>query len=262
MAIISLLVQIVLIVLGKGRRHIPDRWIRAVVWSAYLLADSVATIALGILSNDLGDIYNDGGKLERDNELTALWAPFFLLHLGGPDTITAYSLEDNELYLRHFFGLLIQTVVTIYIFFMAWTGSQLSYLDIPMIVADHGPNYAKLVDEYSLRHAEGFFVEIEEVKEVQNESARTATADASPQGNLIKAYSMFQIFKRLFADLILSYQEQEKSQSLFKNMTHKDAFDVIAMVKGFVYDLLYTKATKYKMVDVVITFLLLGGAIL
>ncbi|XVF06193.1 hypothetical protein REPUB_Repub06bG0026400 [Reevesia pubescens] len=321
MATISLLVQIVLIVLGKHRRHIPDTWIRVVVWSAYLLADSVATIALGILSNDLGDIYNDGGKLERDNELTALWAPFFLLHLGGPDTITAYSLEDNELYLRHFFGLLVQTVVTIYIFFLAWTGSRLSYLDIPMIVAgsikygertwalwkassdklqdsmlsspDHGPNYAKLMDEYSLRHAEGFFVEIEEVKEVQDESARTTTADASPQGNLIKAYTMFQIFKRLFADLILSYQEQEKSQSLFKNMTHKDAFDVIAIELGFMYDLLYTKATviytawgifrrivtffltcivlvifsfddlrKYKMVDVVITFLLLGGAIL
>ncbi|KAK8689480.1 hypothetical protein V6N13_088197 [Hibiscus sabdariffa] len=65
MAIISLLIQILLIVLGKRRRHIPDTWIRIVVWSAYLMADSIATIALGILSNDLGDIYDDGGQLEK-----------------------------------------------------------------------------------------------------------------------------------------------------------------------------------------------------
>ncbi|KAL4351253.1 hypothetical protein GQ457_06G020240 [Hibiscus cannabinus] len=291
MAIISLLIQILLIVLGKRRRHIP------------------------------GDIYDDGGKLEKDNELTALWAPFFLLHLGGPDTITAYSLEDNELYLRHLFGLLVQTVITVYILFMAWTGSRLSYLDIPMIVVgcikygertwalwkasgdelqdsmlslpDHGPNYAKLMDEYSLRHAEGFFVEIVEVKDVEEEQNRTAISDAGSQGSLIKAYTMFRTFRRLFADLILSYQEQEKSQSLFKNMSHEEAFDVIAIELGFIYDLLYTKATviyngwgmvrrlvtfsltcivlvifsfddleKYKMVDVVITFMLVVGAIL
>ncbi|KAK8712590.1 hypothetical protein V6N13_147826 [Hibiscus sabdariffa] len=321
MAIISLLIQILLIVLGKRRRHIPGTWIRIFVWSAYLMADSIATIALGILSNDLGDIYDDGGKLEKDNELTALWAPFFLLHLGGPDTITAYSLEDNELYLRHLFGLLVQTVITVYILFMAWTGSRLSYLDIPMIVVgcikygertwalwkasgdelqdsmlslpDHGPNYAKLMDEYSLRHAEGFFVEIVEVKDVEEEQNRTAISDAGSQGSLIKAYTMFRTFRRLFADLILSYQEQEKSQSLFKNMSHEEAFDVIAIELGFIYDLLYTKATviytgwgmvrrlvtfsltcivlvifsfddleKYKTVDVVITFMLVVGAIL
>ncbi|KAI5012756.1 hypothetical protein ZWY2020_025022 [Hordeum vulgare] len=38
----------------------------------------------------------------------AFWTPFLLLHLGGPDTITAYSLEDNELWLRHLIGLLFE----------------------------------------------------------------------------------------------------------------------------------------------------------
>ncbi|KAB8094794.1 hypothetical protein EE612_022137, partial [Oryza sativa] len=32
--------------------------------------------------------------------LVAFWAPFFLLHLGGPDSITAYELEDNQLVTR------------------------------------------------------------------------------------------------------------------------------------------------------------------
>ena len=30
-----------------------------------------------------------------------LWAPILLVHLGGQDGITAYNIEDNELWKRH-----------------------------------------------------------------------------------------------------------------------------------------------------------------
>ncbi|TYI32203.1 hypothetical protein ES332_A04G043200v1 [Gossypium tomentosum] len=188
--------------------------------------------------------------------------------MGGPDAITAYSLEDNQLWLRHLFGLIVQTTVTIYIFLMAWTGSLLSRLTIPMIVAgsikyaertwtlwrastgelrdlmltspDPGPNYPKLMDEYSLRKSEGFLVTIEEV----NEGAQELDIITSDKDNIIKATAMFEIFKRLFADLILSFKDKEKSQHLFEDekMSSKDAFDVVAIELGFMYDLLYTKA--------------------
>ncbi|GJN12070.1 hypothetical protein PR202_ga30315 [Eleusine coracana subsp. coracana] len=36
-----------------------------------------------------------------EHRLIAFWAPFLLLHLAGPDNITAYSLEDNKLWKRH-----------------------------------------------------------------------------------------------------------------------------------------------------------------
>ncbi|XWS57606.1 hypothetical protein CRYUN_Cryun09bG0188200 [Craigia yunnanensis] len=245
--------------------------IRAIVWCSYLLADSVATIALGILTNNLGDIYDKGGAVDLTTKLTAFWAPFLLLHLGGPDTITAYALEDNQLWLRHLFGLIIQTVVTVYIFLMAWSDSRLSLLSIPMIVVgsikygertwtlwkgssdelrnsmltspDPGPNYSKLMNEYRLKQAEGFFMEIEEVKDVQEGLDVTAPEGATPDGkNIIKAHALFQTFKCLFADLILSFKDREKSQSLFQEMSHKDAFDVVAIELGFMYDMLYTKA--------------------
>lgn len=32
--------------------------------------------------------------------IEALWAPILLLHLGGRDSITAFSIEDNELWKR------------------------------------------------------------------------------------------------------------------------------------------------------------------
>ncbi|OMO62369.1 Disease resistance protein [Corchorus capsularis] len=291
-----------------------------------------ATIALGILSNDLGNIYEEGDKLDSRHQLSAFWAPFFLLHLGGPDTISAYSLEDNELYLRHLFGLLVQTLVTGYILLMGWTASIVSYQGILMIIVgsikygertwalwkassnelqdsmlsspDHGPNYAKLMDEYSLRNAEGFSVDIEQIEEKKPKATdekaigQVQEADHNYSSRekdlMIKADELFQIFKRLFADLILSYQEKERSLSLFQDISrYEDAFDVIAIELGFMYDLLYTKAVviytrwgifrrvvtscitiavlvvfyfddwgKYETIDVVITFLLLVGAIL
>ncbi|PPR99820.1 hypothetical protein GOBAR_AA20842 [Gossypium barbadense] len=321
MVVTSLLVQIILIVLGSQRKYIPKVKVRAIVWCSYLLADSVATIALGILTNNLGDIYDERGDVDLNTKLTAFWAPFLLLHLGGPDTITAYALEDNQLWLRHCFGLIIQTVVTGYIFLMAWSDSRLSLLSIPMIVVgsikygertwtlwkassdelrdsmltspDPGPNYSKLMNEYRLKQAEGFFMEIEEVKDVQEELDVAAPQGTTPDDqNIVKAHALFQTFKCLFADLILSFKDREKSQSLFQKMSGKDAFDVVAIELGFMYDKLYTKAVviytpmglirrittfcltflvllvfsfedmkKYKKVDIFITFLLLVVAV-
>ncbi|KAH7519091.1 hypothetical protein JRO89_XSUnG0138600 [Xanthoceras sorbifolium] len=237
---------------------------------------SVATIALGLLLNDLGEIYEEGGVLDRKTELKAFWAPFFLLHLGGPDTITAYSLEDNELYLRHAFQLAVQTGATILIFLLGWNGSRHSFLSIPMIFVgvikygertwtlwsassdrlrdtmltapDPGPNYSKLADEYSLKHAEGFCVEVEELKDDQAviggriDLSSTAAKSSPDANNIITAYDLFGTFKRLFADLILSFQDRDKSVSKFQRLSPEKAFNVIAIELGFMYDLLYTKA--------------------
>ncbi|KAL8458164.1 hypothetical protein ACS0TY_035882 [Phlomoides rotata] len=51
-----------------------------------------------------------------NSKLTILWAPFLLLHLGGPDNITAFSYDDNESWLRHSVQLLLQLAAVIYLF--------------------------------------------------------------------------------------------------------------------------------------------------
>ncbi|CAO2149500.1 unnamed protein product [Urochloa humidicola] len=43
------------------------------------------------------------------------WAPFVLVHLGGQSTITAFSMQDNELWGRHLLGLVTQVVVAGYV---------------------------------------------------------------------------------------------------------------------------------------------------
>ncbi|CAN6372711.1 unnamed protein product [Urochloa humidicola] len=43
------------------------------------------------------------------------WAPFVLVHLGGQSTITAFSMQDNELWGRHLLGLVTQVAVAGYV---------------------------------------------------------------------------------------------------------------------------------------------------
>ncbi|XP_075664629.1 uncharacterized protein LOC142634223 [Castanea sativa] len=325
LVLLSLTLQTILIILGNRRKYTRKIWIRIVLWCAYLSADWVATVALGVISNNLGDVTESIGKdgsLSESIQLTAFWAPFLLLHLGGPDTITAYSLEDNELWLRHLLGLGVQTGVALYIFVLAWTASRLSILSILIFCAGiikYGertwvlrsasneqlresmlippkpdPNYSKFMREYTLKKFEGFHVkashvieaQVVHIPEVENKFIPDAT-------ELVKADDLFQNFKRLFVDLILSSNDREKSQYFFKEISLDEAFKVIEMELGLMYDMLYTKANiihsfqglilrlisfsltsitlaffsfidmhKYSNADLVITFLLLSVAIL
>ncbi|RVW93522.1 hypothetical protein CK203_035040 [Vitis vinifera] len=258
-----------------GRKYIASNWVRIIIWLAYLAADWIAAVCIGVLSNENGD-----DNLSQPNSLIwAFWAPFLLLHLGGPDTITAYSLEDNELWLRHFLALVIQFGGTFYIFLRSWKAKLLNILAIPIFVAglikygertwvlrsasseqfrdallprpDPGPNYPKFMDEYTSGKAEGYQVSI------QQRGKTSRTVHSPPEGDILRqAYYFFETFKGLFADIILSSQRRKRSQSFFQGkhkqqaweevpleVALKVAFEVVEIELGFMYDVLYTKAT-------------------
>lgn len=147
------------------------------VWSSYLLADWSANFAVGLISKNQGKELKPGDPLQ-DKKLMALWAPFLLLHLGGPDTITAFALEDNALWLRHVFGLVFQAIAGVYvvlqslpnslwvIILLVFASGTIKYLerttalysasldkfrDSMIQAPDPGPNYAKLMEEYKAK---------------------------------------------------------------------------------------------------------------
>nr|ABA99167.1 hypothetical protein LOC_Os12g40200 [Oryza sativa Japonica Group] len=72
----------------------------------YLSANSVAILVLGHLAVR---------EREPGHQLVSFWAPFVLVHLGGQDTITAFSRQDNELWLRHLLNLVTQVAVAGYV---------------------------------------------------------------------------------------------------------------------------------------------------
>ena len=268
MILISLTAQIVLIGLGNRRKYISTLWIRVTVWSAYLLADYVAAMAAGIISNNLGEFYMGGGRVDANNKFKAFWTPLLLSHLGGTDSITAYSLEDNELWKRHLFALINQAMVTFYILLMSWGGYTLSVLFIVMFfvgffkywervlilysasekqfrdsISDIPTNDSKIMEECKLKQLEGYYLTSHLVLEV-DQSANTSTVEFFPHANeLLTAYSLLEMVKRLIADLIFGFQDRDASRAIFGRLkNHAEAYSIIEIELGLVYDVLYTKA--------------------
>ncbi|KAL8241998.1 hypothetical protein R6Q59_012300 [Mikania micrantha] len=323
LVLVSLTVQISLICSGNRRKYIAKRRIRIFIWCAYMLADWVATVALGLLVNASGYSNKEHGDLT----LMAFWSPFLLLHLGGPDTITAYALADNELWLRHLLGLLVQTSAAIYITLLAWEGTLLSFLMIPMLLCgiikygertwvlmsanrdqfrdsvltdeDPGPSYANFMEEFCLKEAEGYYVTATQVEEAHSpgydleNTTTTPPIDARTPLHIADYFFETLKFKRLFVDLILGFHPRDESQDFFEKQDYKTAFEVIEVELGFAYDVFYTKAPiiytpsglffrlltsfitlsvllifvsvishKHQVIDVVVTYILIIGAIL
>ena len=103
--LLSFAIQLFLFFTGGLRRRSIKLHVRLSIWIAYLGADMVAVYALGYLSRH-GDAH----------PLAFFWAPFLLVHLGGQDTITAFAMEDNSLWLRHLLNLAVQVFLAAYVF--------------------------------------------------------------------------------------------------------------------------------------------------
>ncbi|KEH40110.1 DUF594 family protein [Medicago truncatula] len=213
MVVFSLNIQFILILFGTKRKFWTCIWLRIILWSAYLFADWLATTSLGVLSNKEGE--NKGDSVEPKHVIIALWGPLLLLHLGGQDTITAYSMEDNALWSRRLVTYVGQVAVAILIFLRSWTNTGLNILAIPIFIAsfikicerilvlwrassqhfkeslfpdpDPGPNYARYMEGYNSASHEGYGVDVECL--IQSPSTAAAAAvdhtHAPSQGNII-----------------------------------------------------------------------------
>uniref|UniRef100_K3ZL89 DUF4220 domain-containing protein n=1 Tax=Setaria italica TaxID=4555 RepID=K3ZL89_SETIT len=105
--LVSLFLQVFLFLFAGKRMRSNSTLRRLVLWLAYLSADSVATFVLGHLAVRAIE--------PSDQGLMSFWAPFALVHLGGQVTMTAFSMQDNELWKRHLLNLVIQAAVARYV---------------------------------------------------------------------------------------------------------------------------------------------------
>ena len=299
--LVSLTLQVILILLAPFRKRTTQREVILSVWVSYLLADWAASFAVGHISN--GSKEYDGPCDKEDfltsvahfffssskakvsscgdkkvalsinsSDLLAFWAPFLLVHLGGPDTITAFALEDNELWLRHLFSLGVQLAVTLYVFWLTLPKNKLLIPTLLMFAAgiikyiertyalflaslnrfresmlkepDPGPNYAKLMEEYYSKKEAGLPTHIELTREPDKESKLAANVK---EGKLSEvevvtyAYHYFQIFKGLVVELIFSFRERNDSRNFFQKRDAEDALKIIELELNFIYEAFYTK---------------------
>ncbi|XP_010046501.2 uncharacterized protein LOC104435447 [Eucalyptus grandis] len=270
--LLSLFVQLSLATQGSRRKSIYKSSNQFLVWTLYLLAESIAIVTLGVLSNRLANIQETKGTFDPKSQITAFWASFLLLHLGGPDTITAFALADNELWSRQLARLCVEVGLACYIYYIALSGSALSMIAKGMILVGFikyaeralclylaskdrfrdsmrslpncGPIYPRRIEQYFLKREEGYQVGVDEVIEFSAPESLSVSGQASDEKTLLKAYELFNIFKLLFVGLILNSGNLATSKRIFmdQNMDSVTAFGIVEIELGFMYDLLYTKA--------------------
>lgn len=274
--LVSLLFQVVLIFSAGSRKRRGSGLPMAFIWTFYLLADWIAAFAVGLIisSGQANNCPQNSSAVSQ--ELAVFWAPFLLLHLGGPDAITAFSLEDNELWIRHLLGLIAQLVAVIYVFFQYSSNDQFLVPTVLMFLAgafkyaertralyqaclgnfkssllpkpDAGPNYAQLMEEYSAMEASNVPVKIDIVREPERAGLPNNDIPISPETSsstdmeiVVNGYKFFNIFKGLIVDHMFSFHERNESRAFFFQHKAADAFRVLEVELNFMYDSLYTK---------------------
>lgn len=263
--LLSLSLQTFLILFAPLRPRTANVWLISLIWSAYLLADAAALYAIGQISRST----EAAAETTINSDLLVFWAPFLLLHLGGPDTITAFSLEDNALWLRHLFNLITQVVPVVYVFVQSIPSNKLLTTTIPMLLAgtikyaertralylasfdtfqksmtgeaDPGKDYVAFMEDFAARQQDAkaprfmvfpdppLYLPTSEEGGVDNISA------------VKHAHRFFEVFKGALVDRVFSASERAESQEFFYRKNSEVAMRVISIELNFMYQVLYTK---------------------
>ncbi|MBA0829147.1 hypothetical protein Goarm_013767, partial [Gossypium armourianum] len=262
MVMLSLILQFLLVYFGRKRKKYTGKWvplIAVIAWLIYLSADWMATLVLSTLLR---------GSSELKEGLIVFWTPFLLWHLGSPYNITAYSLEDNELWLRHFLGMFFQIGEAIYIYVRFRSNTTLNAMAIPLFI---GGVLKYLERIWALRCANPkqlmkYFYSgpktenpstSDSARSEMREMIRTGLFDPSEKRRFIgdpmitsevrflrEVDSAFEVFKPLFTDLPFQISKAFHDEMVYLNpstRTAAEAFNFVKIELEFLYDLLYTK---------------------
>jgi len=231
MVLLSFSMQVFLLAFGSIRRRSSSAFLRLSLWLGYLLADSTAIYALGHLS-----VASSGGSSEH--QLVSFWAPFLLLHLGGPDNITAYALEDNRLWKRHLQILIVQVLGAAYVTYksMASGGTLLLLLaSISMFVV----GLAKYSERtWALKCSSISSIRRSLSYQESEDPCQLLTHDMSDEDILLVAHRSLHICKAAFTDFPVRFGDGDKN--CYGPMVSQ--YKLVEMELSLMYDALYTKA--------------------
>ncbi|KAI4367227.1 hypothetical protein MLD38_022990 [Melastoma candidum] len=226
MVLLSFSVQIILSYASPFRRT-SRSWAAVLVWSTYLLADSVAIYTTGLISNTVRT--SSATPLQVDLDILALWASVLLIHMGGPGSITAYSLEDNSLWLRHIVRLVGQLAVIFYIFLKSFPGNNLMVPTLLVLVTG--------IMKYGERSRALFLASLENLKGSVGQRLFLELEENVRS----QRYYFFERFRGMIVDLLPSPSELQESRQFFKEIDTTDALEVISGELKLIYEVLYTK---------------------
>ncbi|XP_020150191.1 uncharacterized protein [Aegilops tauschii subsp. strangulata] len=244
--LLSLTFQVILHLFANVRRRNSSAMLRAPLWLAYQLSDMTATYTAGQL------LYSSCAP--QDHQLIAFWAPFLLLHLGGPDNITAYALEDSKLWTRHLLTLVVQIAGAGYVLYKYIAGSGILLTLAAILIFVVG------VAKYSERTCALWFATFSSLQSslkvpegdqhfyIQHQDWYNDLAD---ERILQRAHSLFYICKRGMVDSVIELEASDRSRKvnseerkIIKRLrkNRERMWRVMEMELSLMYDILYTKA--------------------
>ncbi|CAO2200044.1 unnamed protein product [Urochloa humidicola] len=238
---------------GTRRRSASGRSVvvlKLILWAAYQAAELAATAALGSLSLSGSSASTD------EQQLIAFWAPFLLLHLGGPDNMTAYTLEDNILSLRKGLEMILQLLGVMY---AIWNYIYRSHswvllsASVIMLVTG-GVRYVERA--WALWRANLDNMQHSSKKETVgsgiSRSSSSSTEVIVSMGQdlddykaLLLAQDLFRIWRRALFDSSVDTgsTSQSSSEKLVFSRGWKTMCKVVEMELSLMYEILYTKAS-------------------
>lgn len=246
----SLGCQITLHLFANVRRRSGSIVLRVPLWLAYQLSDLTATYAAGQL------LYSS--STPQDHQLIAYWAPFLLLHLGGPDNITAYTLEDNKLWTRHMLSLVVQVLGAGYVLYKHIAGNGLFLMLAAILIFLVG------VAKYAERTCALWLANFSSLERSLKVLARERHQqhlyiehhywfnDQEDELVLQRAHSLFHICKRGIVDSVMEVDSDSPTTEVDSEERKiigdlrgdiKFMWSVMEMELSLMYDILYTKAS-------------------
>ncbi|KAL6871054.1 hypothetical protein ACP4OV_014902 [Aristida adscensionis] len=224
----------------RGVTGVPQ-WI---IWFCYVGANHVATSGIGRL------ISVSNADALGDRELVLFWAPFFLVHLGGPDSITAYELEDNKLSSRSVLGFFVQLVGAPFAVFRSVSISGRRTLR-PAVWLMLAVGLAKYWERALALHQTNLSNLRSTLERQQRQRhctiGRRRRQDHHQHPDLVmEAHSLFYICKQSIVDCWVKLQDVDDGDVRIKDASKLDwggrMRKLIEMELSLMYELLYTKA--------------------
>ncbi|GLJ34474.1 hypothetical protein SUGI_0693400 [Cryptomeria japonica] len=265
----SMTLQLVLVFGGSFRHRFSSIVLQLVLWLAYMSSDAVAIYALGTMARE-----------SSHTRIFGVWAPLLLLHLGGPDTITAYSTVDNELWTRHLLIMLYQVLVAIYVMYASDMKSYLLAASILLLLVG-GFKYAEKtatlrlasnsqivkycqpvykymsIEDYSRRCSYAVMGLVKWERTWTTREIKFPTIiqdiwrDQSQQGMenyiLCLSHALFKMNMRRYTDLYIHEIQWEETREFFfrdrlSHLSEDNIFTVIEIELKFMYDALFSKS--------------------
>ncbi|KAF8661008.1 hypothetical protein HU200_057095 [Digitaria exilis] len=240
LVLVSLGWQVFLLLLAGIRRQEGQRGRKVFLWLVYQFADSTAIYTIGHLALT--------GAAEQ-RQLIAFWAPFLLLHLGGPDNITAYSLQDNELWLRHLQTLIIQVLGVGYVLYNNIAGNNLIILAAILMSVVGDVKYAERTHALRCSNLQNIRSSLKRLIAKHHQLHildQKFDEEARDEFYVRRAHYLFYVCKHAIVDSWIEQDpENEKSIEMLKNLSkedYKEVWTLMEMELSLMYDLLYTKA--------------------